>query len=191
MKKLHITLILGTAREGRLSEHVAKFLYNEISSRDDVTVQLVDVKDHMHGRTIPPWEASDETKAWREIVAASDGFVIVSPEYNHGYPGELKMLLDQEHDAHRGKPVIVAGVSAGTLGGARLIEHIQPILSEIGMIFLPYSLRFDNVKAFLAEEGNVARKDVYLPRIKKSVDALVLYMKRLDGIGKELDTHKK
>jgi len=115
MKKLHITLVLGTARKGRLSEYVANFLYTEITSRDDVTIELVDVRDHMPGRTIPPWEESNDTKAWKDIVAKTDGFVIVSPEYNHGYPGELKILLDQEHDAYRGKPVIVAAVSAASL----------------------------------------------------------------------------
>ncbi|OIO20149.1 MAG: NADPH-dependent FMN reductase [Candidatus Magasanikbacteria bacterium CG_4_9_14_0_2_um_filter_41_10] len=191
MKKLHITILLGTAREGRLSEHIANFLYTEIASREDVTIELVDVKDHLSGRTIPPWEENDDTKVWKNIVAKTDGFIIVSPEYNHGYPGELKILLDQEHDAYRGKPVIVAAVSAGILGGSRLIEHIQPVLSEIGMIFLPFSLRFDNVQTFLDEKGNVTRKDEYLSRIKKTIDALVLYMKRLEGVATELQTHKK
>jgi len=59
------------------------------------------------------------------------------------------------------------------------------------MIFLPFSLRFDGVQAFLDEHGNVTRKDEYLPRIKKSIDSLVVYMKRLEGVASELETHKK
>ena len=111
MKKF-IPIILGTARAGRQSEKVAKAVYALLQNREDMEVKLIDVKDYIHGQTIPPWEKNDITKPWREIVARADGFFIVTPEYNHGYPGELKMLLDQELEAYFGKKVVVCGVSA-------------------------------------------------------------------------------
>ncbi len=189
MKKTTITIVLGTAREGRKSEHVSNYIMEVAGKREDATYSLVDVKDHLHGHTIPPWEESDVTQQWREIVKNTDAFVFIVPEYNHGYPGELKMLLDQELKAYIGKPVLIAGVSAGRLGGARVIEHIQPVLGELGLVYIPYSLMFPGVGDLFDESGKIT-DDVYERRVNRSLDNLVVYTKSLHGIADKLTGHK-
>lgn len=189
MKKPTITVVLGTARTGRKSEHVAQFIMDTLEKRDDATYDFVDVKDHLHGHTIPPWEENDATKKWRDIVAKSDAFLLIVPEYNHGYPGELKQLLDQELKAFIGKPALVAGVSAGDHGGMRVIEHLQPVLSELGLVFIPYSLRFPGVGKLFDDTGTIT-DDAYERRVNRSVDNLLVYTHALNGIAEKLTGHK-
>lgn len=189
MKELTISIVLGTARKGRKSEYVSNYIMQIAEKREDATFQLIDVKNHLHGSTIPPWEESDKTREWRNIVAGSDAFVLVVPEYNHGYPGELKLLLDQELNAYTGKPVLIAGVSTGRLGGGRVIEHIQPVLSELGLVYIPYSLMFPRVKDLFDEAGNIT-DDAYDRRIHRSLDNLIVYTKALKGIANKLTGHK-
>lgn len=189
MNRPYITVLLGTARKGRKSERVARYIMDVLTQRDDAEYQLVDVRDHNHGVTIPPWEKNESTAPWRNIVSRSDAFVFVVPEYNHGYPGELKMLLDQEVQGYSGKPVVLAGVSKGELGGARVIEHIQPVLSELGLVYIPYPIRFANVEKLFSDEGTIT-DDAYERRVNRAVDNLHTYIHALAGIGDRLTGHK-
>jgi NAD(P)H-dependent FMN reductase len=171
-EKAFIPVILGTAREGRQSEKVAQSLLSVLESRGDCQTQLVDVRDYTHGRTIPDWEENEATKPWRDIVSRADGFIIVVPEYNHGYPGELKLLLDQDLKGYADVPVVVCGVSAGVFGGARAVENLTPVLRELGMIVLSYSL-------YVGKVGNFEVDEKSKERVNKAIDKLLDYSKRL------------
>lgn len=147
-KNFFIPVVLGTAREGRQSEKVAKAIFDILKERDDIEPELIDVKDYIHGHTIPPWEDNDKTKPWRDIVKRADGFIIVVPEYNHGYPGELKMLLDQELKAYDSKPVVVCTVSRGGFGGVRVFENLLPVFHELGLNVLNETIPVSKVEEF-------------------------------------------
>ncbi|MBU0981595.1 NAD(P)H-dependent oxidoreductase [Patescibacteria group bacterium] len=158
--KPQITLVLGTAREGRQSEKVAKAALAFLSERDDFEVEFVDVRDHMHGRTIPPWENNPLTNTWREIVRSSHGFIIVTPEYNHGYPGELKMLLDQAYKEYEGKKVALCTVSSGGFGGVRVAENLLPVLHELGLEVLKESIIVPKVEDFSGDADEKFTKNL-------------------------------
>jgi len=133
---LNIPIILGTARENRSSEPVAEFVVDYLKQSTDVSVELVDVRDYLFGQTYEAWNEHDDVPKiadWKEIAEDADGFIIVTPEYNHGYPGELKILLDAAFEEYFDKPVGLVGVSAGGFGGTRVVEHIKPVLNELGM----------------------------------------------------------
>lgn len=177
LMKPHITLLLGTAREGRLSEHVAHFLLEKLKIDSRFDIELVDVRDHLILATIASWTESDKASPWREIVKKSDAFIIVSPEYNHGYPGELKLLLDRANKEYFGKPVLMCGVSNGPFGGARMIEHIIPILRQLGMVPLVETLYFPHVSELFKK--NMAEIELeHLPRIEKGIQSLLGYIGR-------------
>jgi len=89
---MYIPIILGTAREGRQSEKVAKFMLQE-TLKTGLETEIIDVHDFRIKAT-DNTEKSPLAKKLAEKVNKVDGFIIVSPEYNHGYPGELKMMLD-------------------------------------------------------------------------------------------------
>ena len=133
-KKYTIAVILGTGREGRMSERVARFIFSNFSNRDDVTPIFVDVREYIFGQTIPKWQGDKRTGKWIKLAEKADGFVIVSPEYNHSYSGELKMLLDQAFEEYKRKPVIICGVSNGIFGGARGVEKVRDLTAYLGMV---------------------------------------------------------
>ena len=129
MSDLFLPVILGTAREGRQSARVASAMVDLVKHQGAMT-ELVDVADYRLTAT----GSGDDLDRYRELSAAADGFVIVAPEYNHGYPGELKLLLDSEYAAYGRKPVGLVGVSSGRLGGARMIEQLQLVVTALQMI---------------------------------------------------------
>jgi NAD(P)H-dependent FMN reductase len=123
MKK--ITLVLGTAREGRGSEKVAQYLSLKLREKFEVT--FIDVRDFLFGKTI---DTTDTRVApWRDAVVGAEALVVVSPEYNHSYPGELKILLDSLDDEYQGKLVGLVGVSQGIFSGVRAVEHLKLFFS--------------------------------------------------------------
>src|ERR1041385_5266615 len=91
-RPLFIPVILGTTRKGRASEHVAKFVFGELQKREDVVTELIDIREF----GFPGDDAGEAIKdsKFSAAMTRADGLVIVAPEYNHGYPGMLKHVLD-------------------------------------------------------------------------------------------------
>lgn len=157
MSDLYIPVILGTARAGRQSEHAAHFVCERVRELG-VETELVDPRDFLkRAITTPSWEKSAESEEmlpWRERAEKADAFVIIIPEYNHGYPGELKLLLDSAYKEYKGKPVLLGGVSAGGWGGTRVVDHIEPVLVELSMVPLRTALYFPKVGDAFDDESN-------------------------------------
>ncbi len=175
MSKLFIPLILGTAREGRQSEKAARFLFAELQKHEQIETQFIDVRDWVKTSvTYAPWMNSSITKPWQELAGRADGFVVVIPEYNHGYPGELKILLDYAYSEYEKKAVAVVGVSSGDFGGVRVIEHLQPIWNYLKMVFVPEPLSFPNIKDVF-DENDVPKDEHYHERTEKFVKKVFEY----------------
>ena len=150
-------------------------------------MRLCDVRDYMNTATIPPWQQCPETAAWRAVVAQTDAFLFVVPEYNWSFPGEFKLVLDQELGGYAGKPAIVAGVSSGLFGGSRMIVSLMPFLHKIGLVHLPYPLHFGMVKEFV-EKSDEEIRDEYGSRVDKSIKKLLIYESHLRGINEVLSS---
>jgi NAD(P)H-dependent FMN reductase len=132
---MHVAVVLGTAREGRVSEKVARAVNAYIGRIDDTESELFDVKEQLRGPlTIAPWDESASHGSWGEVVERADALVLVVPEYNHSFPGELKILLDSLYAEYQDMPVGIVGVSSGVYGGARVADHIKPVLVELNMV---------------------------------------------------------
>lgn len=148
-QKLDIPVILGTGRADRVSEACARYVMERVAERGHET-ELIDPRMWASGVTIPDWVGNDHFKAWRERAARADGFIIVSPEYNHGYPGELKILLDSASDEYLRKPVGLCGVSSGAWGGVRMVEQLRLVCLELGFVctkaaaYFPMAEKFDS-----------------------------------------------
>jgi len=159
-----------------MSEHVAKYVHETIQKMGDIESVLVDPRDHTHNETIPTWVDDERAKPWRDITAKADGFIVVFPEYNHGYPGELKLLWDMAYDEYNGKPVVMVGVSAGGLGGARGIENFIPVLVACGMTVLK-GMNVSRVKEF-AEMSDGDKAEKYDEKVEKMVGAMKEFLKK-------------
>lgn len=170
--KLFVLTILGTNREGRNSENVAKFVVSEIDKRDDIGTQLFDVRDFKFPQDNYGQKLKDSFPEWRDAVTRADGFIIVVPEYNHGYPGVLKSVLDTMLQEYYHKAVAFVGVSAGPWGGTRVIENLLPVMREFRMAVSRMDLQFPSVGSQFDEDGNI-KDDAYHERAKDFLDEIV------------------
>lgn len=172
---MYIPIILGTAREGRHSEKVARFMLAELK-KAGIETELIDVKDHRIAATSNA-EDMPQVKALSPKFEKADGFIIVSPEYNHGYPGELKMFLDMFYNQYAHKPLGICGVSMGPLGGARMVEQLRQVSVELHMIPIREALYFPLVRQAFDENGAFKDAAAYQERIKKFLDEISWYVK--------------
>ncbi|MDR6610667.1 MULTISPECIES: NADPH-dependent FMN reductase [unclassified Leifsonia] len=130
-----IAIIIGSTRPGRNGEAVARWVYENAAKRSGVEYELVDLKDwdlpHLD-EAMPAamgQYAGEHTKAWAAKIAEFDGFVFVTPEYNHSTSGALKNAIDYVGAEWYNK---AAGfVSYGVFGGARAVEHLRLVLSQL------------------------------------------------------------
>lgn len=185
---MFIPVILGTAREGRNSEQVAHFIQEQVTN-DQIDTTLIDVKQYVtHPQTIPDWQdPTGETSKWLEIVEKADGFIVVLPEYNHGYPGELKLLLDQVSAAYAHKPVAVVGVSKGDFGGARIIEHCYMLWKGLGLVHVA-NVYTPQVETLFSSDSHEPSDLVYKERVQAMIKELRVYAKGLAVIREELSS---
>ena len=178
---LYIPIILGTARQGRQSEHVANFVLSEMRKRPEIETELIDVRQLKMRLDDAGEEMKDPNYA--EKMTRADGLVIVTPEYNHGYPGLLKHALDMCLEEYIHKAVAICGVSAGVFGGARMIENLLPVLRELGLVATFSDLNFGKVREAFDEQGNL-KDEKYVGRLAKLLNELV-WMSRVLRYGRE------
>ena len=175
-QNLYMPIILGTARHGRESEKVAKFVLQE-AVKAGLKTEIIDVRDFRI-------EATDNTKKlpqakkFSQVITKADGLIIVTPEYNHGYPGELKMMLDMLYEEYAKKPVGFCGVSAGRLGGARAVEQLRLVCVEFRMMPVREAVYFPMVEDLFDENG-IIKDDSYCDRVRKFLDELIWHAKAL------------
>lgn len=168
-RPLFIPVILGTARQGRASENVANFVLEEVSKRDGVETELIDIR-------LIPLSMQDAGEAIKDsqfsaTIARADALVIVVPEYNHGYPGLLKHVLDTNLKEYIHKAVGLCGVSAGGFGGTRVIQNLLPVMRELGLVTIFWDGNFSGAQKLFDAEGKLLEQ---------------AYVKRLDQFLKEL-----
>jgi Predicted flavoprotein len=158
MDSKHIPVVIGTARLERRTAAIAKAVVDVINQTPGHHATLVDVKDHVRDAvTVPPWGtggANEQPTKWKEIVSSAHALVLVVPEYNHSFPGELKLLLDSLWEDYNGKAVGLVGVSAGTLGAARVVDHIKPVLIELKLHPIKEAVHISEAEQALETDGS-------------------------------------
>ena len=175
-KPLFIPVILGTVRQGRASENVAKFVYEETKKRDGVTTELIDLRD-LKLAIDDAGEAIKDAK-FSETIQRADGLVLVVPEYNHGYPGMLKHVLDSNLKEYIHKAAGICGVSAGGFGGTRVIQNLLPVLRELGLVTIFWDGNFSGARNLFDAEGKLLDQS-YVQRIDKFLGELIWMSKVL------------
>ncbi|HXM36796.1 MAG TPA: NADPH-dependent FMN reductase, partial [Pyrinomonadaceae bacterium] len=175
IKPLFIPVILGTARKGRASENVAGFVFGELQKRAGVESELIDIRA-LH---FPTDDAGESLKdpGFSATVARADGLILIVPEYNHGYPGLLKHVLDSNLKEYIHKAVGVCGVSIGNFGGTRVIENLLPVLRELGLVTIFWDGNFSAAQKLFAADGTLLEQS-YIKRIDKFL-AELLWMSKV------------
>jgi NAD(P)H-dependent FMN reductase len=168
---LFIPVILGTPRQGRQSEYVATFVVEQVSQRANVETELIDVRTI----AIATDDAGESLKDphFSEQMQRADGLIIVVPEYNHGYPGILKHVLDTCLKEYIHKAVGLCGVSAGPFGGTRVIQNLLPVMRELGLVTTFYDLNFSSVQTLFDESGVLHDPEPQQRRFNRFMNELV------------------
>src|ERR1700747_1483446 len=137
MSELKIAVILGSTRPGRNGKAVADWVFDKAQARIGAAYDLIDLADHPLPHMDEPMSpmlgqyVGEHTKAWAATIAPYDGFVFVTPEYNHSTSGVLKNAIDYLYVEWNNKAMGV--VSYGAVGGARAAEHLRLIAGELQM----------------------------------------------------------
>jgi NAD(P)H-dependent FMN reductase len=153
-----------------MSEHAARLLYERVGLRAGVETELIDVAK----LPITTDDAGETAKdpAFSEAMNRADALVLVAPEYNHGYPGLLKHVLDTNLKEYIHKAAGVVGVSAGIFGGARMIQNLIPVLRELGLVAIFWDVNFTSVGTRFDDDGKLI-DEAFLPRVDMFLDELV------------------
>lgn len=173
---MKVQILIGSVREGRLSEPVAQWVYEQLSSRSDVQLEVVDLKQW----NLPMFPFAKSPAAgnykdplqikWGQSVASADGYIFISPEYNHGYSAVLKNALDFVYGEWNKKPA--AFVSFGGVAGARSVEQLRLVAVELKMAPLRDAVHIKDIWGKM--EGGVLKADAAdLKQLGTAVDELV------------------
>jgi NAD(P)H-dependent FMN reductase len=140
-----IQVIVGSTREGRFGEKAAAWVMDRLRGRDDLEVELLDLRDYpmpFYDQARPPAyghrDYSPEVARWAEAVERGDGYLVVTAEYNHGYPAILKNAFDSVFPEFNRKPIAFVGY--GNSGGARAIEQLRLVSVELEMAPLRHAV---------------------------------------------------
>ena len=175
MSQVRIGIIIGSTRPGRVGDQVAKWVYEQASQRDDAEFEIVDLADfalpHLD-EAMPASRgqyANEHTRAWADKIASFDGYVFVTPEYNHSTSGALKNAIDFLYAEWNNKAV--GFVSYGGAGGARAAEHLRLVAGELQMadvrqqVALSLITEFENFSVFKPGDYNVDALNTLLDQV--------------------------
>ena len=169
-----IGIILGTGRKGSYSFYVAKTI-DKLLREKGLQTLFIDVRDYPQTYT-NELENTEKHREYESKLNLCDAIIIVSPEYNHGYPGELKMLLDLGARKYYERKLIgLVGVSNGAIGGARCIQQLKLVIIALRAYPFPYSLYVNNVDE-LSREGEIITDQRFLNKAHKFIDQLIKYI---------------
>jgi NAD(P)H-dependent FMN reductase len=181
-RPLFIPVILGTVRKGRASENVAKFVFEQLKKREGIETELIDICE----LNFPANDAGEQIKDAKFSAACerADGLVVVTPEYNHGYPGMLKHVLDSNLKEYIHKAVGICGVSAGGFGGTRVIESLLPVMRELGLVTIFWDGNFSGAQQLFDDAGNMKDRAAHEKRMDKFLGELI-WMSKVLRYGRE------
>jgi NAD(P)H-dependent FMN reductase len=180
-RPLSIPVMLGTPRQGRLSEYAAQVVVEQLGKRAGVQTELIDVRDLPFATTDAGEGIKDNN--FSGTLMRADSLVIVAPEYNHGYPGMLKHALDTNLKEYIHKPVGLCGVSAGGFGGTRVVESLLPVMRELGMVSIFWDVNVSGAGKAFDSSGKLL--DPALPRRIDKMLSELIWMARVLRYGRE------
>lgn len=160
MEPLKIIVLAGTSREKRESIKAAQFIATYGQKLPQISVTLAEPSDFSFPNDGNDPEGQDPK--YHALTAEADAFFIVTPEYNHSFPGSLKRMLDSEYANYVHKPVAFAGVSNGAWGGVRAVETLVPAVREMGLVATSWSVYFPKIQDIFNADGSMrAEQRVY------------------------------
>jgi NAD(P)H-dependent FMN reductase len=200
-QSLRLQVIIGTTRQNRFSEKVAWWIFEEVKKQEGIEVELLDLRDYplpFFNEPVSPaifevmkHEYSNEVaRAWTQKVAEADGYIIVTGEYNHGYPAVLKNALDYVFKEWNHKAV--GFVSYGNAGGARAVEQLRQVVVELQMVPIRNAIHIP-VEVYMAvmNEKVPVNTELFKPLRVGRVDRVEVFLNDLVWNARSLKTARE
>lgn len=171
---LYIPVLLGKANNEQQSESVAKFMLGE-TKKAGAKTELIDVRSY---------KAAANGKKLARIISRADGLIIVSPECNRSYSGELKTVLDAIYPHYEKKPVGICGVSEEHIDGERAAEQLREICNGLNMVAIRETVCFSSIQKLFGKmesPDNLAHSE----RVKPFFKELLWYAENIKKAGKK------
>lgn len=163
--RIRLAIITGSVRDGRFGPTVATWFSRHAADRIDLDVDIIDLADS----SFPPdMTASDDVRAFAERIDSADAFVIVTPEYNHSYPGPLKTAIDSVGNEWKGKPVGFISYG-GMSGGLRSVEPLRVVFAELHAVIVRETISFHSAW----HQFDAAGKPIDAERVAGAANALL------------------
>ncbi len=176
-----IGIIVGSTRPGRFGIQPANWLKTLTETRQDATFELIDLAavnlpllDEAIPASMATEYANDHTKKWSAIVNDMDGFVFVTPEYNHSTSGVLKNAIDYVYKEWNYKPLSFISYGSAA-GGSRAVEHLRTIAAELKMFDIREQVMLHGYWAQLNEEGKYQFNEEQRQAATTMLDQLVFW----------------
>jgi len=175
---LNIAVILGSVRQDRNGEKVGKWVAKKIKEQGH-DIMLIDpmkldlpIMDRMYKEMKNP---EPKFKKLQEMISSADGYVPITPEYNHTISGALKNTLDYCLEEYFFKPSAIVSYSVGSFGGINAAQHLRQIFAELGSPSIPSSLQISKVHETFDQNGNLLSQE-YEKRIERFLDEFDWYL---------------
>ncbi|MDQ8006067.1 MAG: NAD(P)H-dependent oxidoreductase [Pedobacter sp.] len=176
-----IAIISASVRKGRKSHSVALFFQKYLAQKQLAETEIID----LDAFDFPIFEErlrlienpTEEMLQLAKTITAVDGVIIVTPEYNGGYPASLKNVIDLLYAEWKRKPIAIATVSAGPFGGSQVITSLQFILWKIGALPVPAMFPVAAVEKSFSEDGTPTDREASDKRANVFVNELLYWIK--------------
>lgn len=190
--KPNIQIILGTTREGRRGEKIAKAVMHSLSKIDNADFELIDLKDWnlplYDFRSYPSTKKgeylSELQEKWAKKIDKGDGYIVLTPEYNRSAPASLKNALDYLWYEWNHKPIGFISYG-GAVGGSRAVEQLRQIVIEFEMVPIREQVIITKISTKIDEDGNIKEESLDT-RINDFAKRLIIWAKNLEGARKAL-----
>ena len=177
---MKIAIISASVRTGRNSHRVALFFKKHIEAHNLASVELLDLKEYkfpiFNERLRNMKDPTAQVLEFADKIRKANGVIIVTPEYNGGYPASLKNIIDVLYAEWRRKPIAVATASKGQFGGSQVMTSLVFSLWKIGGWMVPSMYPGPNVEHSYSEDGTPTDKEATEKRAKAFVDELLWCM---------------
>lgn len=162
MSTMKIQIIMGSTRQGRFVEKPAKWIYEAAKKKEGIEVELIDLRDwplpFFDEAVSPSMNKGNYTNElaakWAKKVGEADGYIIIAPEYNHGYPAVLKNALDYVYSEWNNKPVGFVSYG-GIAGGTRSVQQLRQVVIELQMMPIRNGVHIPMYWTQLDEKGEL------------------------------------
>lgn len=148
---IRLAVIVGSTREGRFGPTVARWFAAQAEQRDDMAVDLIDLAD-VGLPSVYPRQFGPAEQAFVDRIGEADAIVVVTPEYNHGYPASLKQAIDVPHGQWQAKPVGFVSYG-GMAGGLRAVEQLRQVFAELHAVTVRDTVSFHNFHQLFDDAG--------------------------------------